>query len=78
MSKNGGRSVMPIELYKNGEFVHWFPTQKHAAEWIGVPRSRVSDAIRRGIKTGGYEVRIGKSVTETIVEFKQPYQFSRK
>ena len=77
MSKYGGRHLMPIELYRNGEFVHWFPTQRHAAEWIGVPQSRLSDSIRRGIKTCGYEVRISKSVEDTIAEFNKSYKFDR-
>lgn len=78
MSKYGGRNLMPIELYKEGEFVHWFPCAAKAAEWIGVPQSRISDSIRRGIKTSGYEVRIGKSVADTVKEIEsRTYQFTR-
>ena len=79
MSKYGGRNLMPIELYKDGEFVHWFPCAAKAAEWIGVPQSRLSDSIRRGIKTKGYDVRIGKSVADTVYEIEhRTYQISRQ
>lgn len=79
MSKYGGRSLMPIELYKDGEFIHWFPCAAKAAEWIGVPQSRLSDSIRRGIKTKGYDVRIGKSVADTVYEIEhRTYQISRQ
>lgn len=78
MSKYGGRNLMPIELYKDGEFVHWFPCAAKAAEWIGVPQSRLSDSLRRGIRTKGYDVRIGKSVTDTVKEIEsRTYQFTR-
>ena len=79
MSKYGGRNLMPIELYKDGEFVHWFPCAAKAAEWIGVPQSRLSDSIRRCIKTRGYEVRIGKSVAETVYEIEhRTYQITKQ
>ncbi len=78
MSKYGGRNLMPIELYKDGEFVHWFPCAAKAAEWIGVPQSRLSDSLRKGVKTRGYEVRIGKSVAETVYEIEhRTYQITR-
>lgn len=69
---------MPIELYKDGEFIHWFPCAAKAAEWIGVPQSRLSDSLRKGVKTRGYEVRIGKSVAETVYEIEhRTYQITR-
>lgn len=78
MSKYGGRNLMPIELYKDGEFVHWFPCAAKAAAWIGVPQSRLSDSLRKGVKTRGYEVRIGKSVAETVYEIEhRTYQITR-
>lgn len=78
MSKYGGRNLMPIELYKDGEFIHWFPCAAKAAEWIGVPQSRLSDSLRKGVKTRGYEVRIGKSVAETVYEIEhRTYQITR-
>lgn len=77
MSKYGGRNSVPVELYKNGEFVHWFPNQCKAAEFLDIPRSRISDAIRRGIKTCGYEIRVSETIEDTIAGFKKTYQFSR-
>lgn len=73
----GGREHVAIELYKNGEFQHWFPTITAAAMWLGRKQNAVSQSLKKGHLCNGYELRIGKSIEETIAGFKKPYQFNK-
>lgn len=79
----GGRKPIPIELWKDGEFVKSFPNMKEAAEWLGIKQNTLSLIFARGQRAKRmYEVRRGETIDEMMErierENKQPYQFSRK
>lgn len=77
--QGGGREHIAIELYLDGEFQHWFPTITAAAEFLGRKQNSVSQALKRGHLCNGYELRIGKSIEETINEIEhRTYQISRQ
>lgn len=74
----GGKRPISVEIYKDGEFVHWFPTVTDAARWIGIKQNSLSQAIKRGHKAKGYEIRKSKSIEDTIKEFNNEYKITRK
>ena len=47
----------PLEIRK-GKFMQVFDNIKEAKEFIGVSASAISQALKKGRKTGGYEVRL--------------------
>lgn len=74
----GGKKPVAVEIYKDGEFVHWFPTVTEAAKWLGITQHSLSQALKRGHKPKGYEARKSKSIEDTIKEFSNQYKITRK
>lgn len=74
----GGKQPIAVEIYKDGEFVHWFPTVTEAARWLGVRQNSLSKSLIKGHKSKGYEVRKRKSIEETIKSFSNEYKITRQ
>lgn len=71
----GGYKPMAVEVYKDGNFEHWFPSISAAAKWLEVEQSYLTKALKKGYTAKGYEVRVGETLDDTLQRIKnQTYQ----
>lgn len=57
-----------VELWKDGEYVGWYPSASEAGRSIGVTEQHARECLKKGSRVKGYDIVVSEKQSDDIIE----------